>query len=194
MSLEDTYDPAFVEAAASRLVIISGCSGGGKSTVLAELARRGHAVREEAGRQVVKEQLFIGGDALPWADAARFVELTISRSMHNMIAAARSGHLTFFDRGIVDQLAGAERAGLAVPEAFRTAARRFRCSRRVFLAPPWPDIFRNDAERRHSFEEAAASYVPLRAAYEALGYDTIELPQADPAARAAFILDRLGGV
>jgi len=30
-----------------RFVVLSGCSGGGKSTLLAELARRGHSVVEE---------------------------------------------------------------------------------------------------------------------------------------------------
>jgi predicted ATPase len=101
MSMEDTYQPSLVEGASRRLVIISGCSGGGKSTLLAELARRGHAVCEEAGRQVVKEQLHIGGDGLPWADAAKFIELTVSRSMHNMISAARTGRTTFFDRASI---------------------------------------------------------------------------------------------
>lgn len=33
---------------ASRHVVITGCSGGGKSTLLAELARRGHAVVDAA--------------------------------------------------------------------------------------------------------------------------------------------------
>ncbi len=106
--MEDSYDPSLVVPAADQLVIISGCSGGGKSTLLAELACQGHAVREEAGRQVVKEQIFIGGNALPWADAGKFVELTISRTMHNMISAARTGRLTFFDRGIIDQVVGSD--------------------------------------------------------------------------------------
>lgn len=46
-------------------VVLSGCSGGGKSTLLAELARRGHAVRPEAGRLVVEAELAAGGGALP---------------------------------------------------------------------------------------------------------------------------------
>ncbi len=192
MSLEDRYDPALVDSASERLVVISGCSGGGKSTLLAELAARGHAVCEEAGRQVVKEQLHVGGDALPWADAAQFIELTVSRSMHNMIVAARSGRLTFFDRGIVDQVAGAAQAGLAVPAHLWTAARRFPCNRLVFLTPPWPEIFRTDAERRHGFEDASASYEPPRAAYQALGYETVELPRIGVAPRADFIIERLG--
>jgi len=190
--MEDSYDPSLVQAASDRLVIISGCSGGGKSTLLAELERLGHAVYEEAGRQVVKEQLYIGGDALPWADTAMFIELTISRSMHNMISAARAGRLAFFDRGVVDQVAGCDEAGLPLPGHLRAAAGLFRCHRLVFLAPPWPEIFRNDEERRHSFEDAAASYAPLQAAYEALGYQTVELPKAAARERAAFVLERLG--
>ena len=39
------------------MVVVSGCSGGGKSTLLAELALRGYAVFPEPGRQIVKEQL-----------------------------------------------------------------------------------------------------------------------------------------
>jgi predicted ATPase len=39
------------------LVVISGCSGGGKSTLLAELAQRGYGVVEEPGRRIVREEL-----------------------------------------------------------------------------------------------------------------------------------------
>ena len=47
-------------------VIISGCSGGGKSTLLSEkLVRRGYFVVLEPGRQIVKEQHAIDGEGLP---------------------------------------------------------------------------------------------------------------------------------
>ena len=39
-----------------RFVVISGCSGGGKSTLLAESGRRGYAVVEEPGRRIVQNQ------------------------------------------------------------------------------------------------------------------------------------------
>ncbi len=41
----------------NHLVVISGCSGGGKSTLLAELSRRGHMTIEEPGRRIVAEEL-----------------------------------------------------------------------------------------------------------------------------------------
>src|SRR5690606_27766766 len=48
-------------------VIISGCSGGGKSSILAELDRRGHATVPEPGRRIVEEETSSGGSALPWS-------------------------------------------------------------------------------------------------------------------------------
>jgi predicted ATPase len=56
-------------------VTISGCSSGGKSTLLAELRRRGFATMDEPGRRVVAEELKRGGRALPWADAVAFARL-----------------------------------------------------------------------------------------------------------------------
>ncbi|WP_410012764.1 AAA family ATPase [Sodalis sp. C49] len=38
----------------NRLIVISGCSGGGKSTLLAELKRRGYTVVEEPGRHGIR--------------------------------------------------------------------------------------------------------------------------------------------
>ncbi len=189
---EDAYDPRLIEGSAGKRVIVSGCSGGGKSALMAELERRGFAVHHEAGRQVVKEQLHIGGDALPWADAAKFIELTVSRTMHAMIRAGVSGELAFFDRGIIDQISGADVMGLPVAPHLREAARLFRRHGTVFLVPPWREIYRRDAERRHGFEEAAAAYGPLRAAYEAHGYDIVELPKTSVAARADLVIAGVG--
>ncbi len=63
--MESDYEPKRVAEKSQQFVVLSGCSGGGKSSLLAELGRRGFATYEEPGRQVVKEQLLIGGDALP---------------------------------------------------------------------------------------------------------------------------------
>jgi predicted ATPase len=49
-------------------VTISGCSGGGKSVLLAELRQRGFATIEEPGRRIVAEEIKRGGRVLPWID------------------------------------------------------------------------------------------------------------------------------
>jgi predicted ATPase len=185
---EDGYQPQLVANKPERFVVLSGCSGAGKSSLLVALAQRGFQVFEEPGRQIVKEQLSIDGPALPWRDLPQFVEISISRSMHQMISAARFDRLSFFDRGIIDQINGLEHSHLPIPVHLLNAAQKYRYYKRVFVLPPWREIYRNDAERRHSFEEAVAAYTSLVLAYERFGYEPVVVPKLDIEARVDFIL------
>jgi predicted ATPase len=58
--------------------------------------------------------------------------------------------------------------------------------------PPWPEIFANDAERRHGLDDAVASYHALLVSYRDYGYRTIEVPKLDVSDRADFVLRTLG--
>ena len=183
---EADYDPANPALAGSgRLVVVSGCSGGGKSALLAEMGRRGWPVFPEPGRQIVKEQLLIGGPALPWTDVAAFAELALSRAMH-FFALAEDGRATFFDRSVVDAVTALERIGRALPHHVE-AVRRCRYGARVFMVPPWEALFAGDGERRHGFAAAVAEYEALMASYAAKGYETVVVPHAPIAERAAFL-------
>jgi predicted ATPase len=62
----------------------------------------------------------------------------------------------------------------------------------VFLAPPWPEIFVGDTERKHGLAEAVAEFDCLNAALPRLGYRPVLLPKTTVAARADFILTQLG--
>lgn len=76
-----------------QFVVISGCSGGGKSTLLAELRRRGHNVVEEPGRRIIARKLEAGGSALPWIDAVAFARRAIEMSLQDraQVAGLRAG-------------------------------------------------------------------------------------------------------
>lgn len=189
---EAQYDPHRVEQRRDQFILISGCSGSGKSSLLSELARRGYRTFEEPGRQIVKEQLHIGGDALPWANAAKFIDQVIVRAMHHMITAARRDEITFFDRGIVDALAALERMNLPLQPQHIAAREKYRYNRKVFLSPPWPEIFVGDAERRHSFDDAVREYEGLESAYPHYGYEVVVLPKINLEARADFVVTALG--
>lgn len=170
-------------------IVISGCSGGGKSTLLAELARRGHAVVEESGRRVVREELANGGSALPWIDLASFARRALDIAAADFAEAAGS-RPTFFDRGMVDAASALEHAtGEPVLAALDRPELRY--GRTVFLAPPWPEIFEGDEERRHDFGAAVAEYERLRRAYGTLGYEPCVLPKTDVARRADLIVETL---
>jgi predicted ATPase len=72
------------------------------------------------------------------------------------------------------------------------AAQTFRYHRRVFIAPPWPDIFTQDTERKQSFEEARATYEVMMDTYSSLSYELIQLPFAPVHRRAQFVLATIG--
>jgi predicted ATPase len=190
--LEDGYAPANVATARDYFVVISGCSGGGKSSLLRELANHGYRVFAEPGRQIVKEQNFIGGDGIPSKDTGKFVELCVSRAMHNMILAAATTSHVFFDRSIIDNVNGLQQLPGGAPPHLVRAMETFRYTKKVFIAPPWPELFRNDAERTHSYDVALAEYATLVPAYERLGHEVIVLPKVSVAARVDFILKQLG--
>src|SRR5262249_39917281 len=83
-------------------VTISGCSGGGKSTLLAELRQRGFATIDEPGRRIVAEELKHGGRALPWVNAAAFARRAIEVSLADLAVVDAAARWVFFDRGLID--------------------------------------------------------------------------------------------
>jgi predicted ATPase len=173
----------------NRLVVLSGCSGGGKSSLLAELGRRGYAIVEEPGRRIVREEIARGGSALPWQDAAAFLHRALTVSLADYIAASTYEGWVFFDRGLIDAAAGLKHlTGEKVQTSFVDT---HRYHSRVFLAPPWPEIYEAEPERRHGFESAIAEYERLLAVYPSLGYQVSILPKIGVAERADFVLDAL---
>jgi predicted ATPase len=174
------------------MVVVSGCSGGGKSTLLAEMALRGYHVYPEPGRQIVKEQLHIGGDGLPWENAVKFAELCVSRAMFFYNTAMPIDRPAIFDRSILDNISGIERLGLPLPQYLKAALRRYRYARRVFMTPPWKELFSSDAERRHSFEDAEAEFASLLKAYKANAYEVVLIPKGTTSERASFLERQLG--
>jgi predicted ATPase len=69
----------------------------------------------------------------------------------------------------------------------------YRYNKRLFLAPPCPEIYALDQERRHGLAEGAAEYDRLIGVYPSLGYDIHVLPKVSVAERAEWILASLAG-
>jgi len=173
-----------------RHVILSGCSGGGKSTVLAELGRRGFAVVAEPGRRIVERETLGDGKALPWVNLEAFARHAFDMARHDRQRIMAMRGWVFFDRGLVDAAVALEHA--TGEPASATLARTDRFHRQVFLTPPWPEIYATDSERKHGMDEAVAEYERLLAAYKSLGYESILLPKIEVQARADFLLHYLG--
>lgn len=164
-----------------RFFVLSGCSGGGKSTLIAALAGRGHATMAEPGRRVLR-----AGGPKPWEDMAGFLRACLALATEDHARALSLEGPVIFDRSAIDALSGLAGLGEVV------AAPGLRYASPVFLAPPWPELFASDPERRHGFEAAVAEYERLLGAFPAAGYAVEIMPKASVAERVAWIEARIG--
>lgn len=165
-----------------RPVVLSGCSGGGKSTLIDALAARGFPTVAEPGRRIVRE-------GLSWArDPLRFARRLVEVARLDLATVGSVAGPVFFDRGLIDAAVALEHEG--GPRAVETMGRQ--CfDATVFMVPPWPALYRTDAERTHGFDAALDEYRRLTASYPTLGYRPIPLPHGTVDARIELILRAL---
>jgi predicted ATPase len=172
--------------------ILTGGPGSGKSTLVEALRVAGYCGTVEAGRGIIQDQVAIGGRALPWVDPASFAELMLCWEMRSYHVARQEPGPVFFDRGLPDVAAYLALMKLPVPTHVYKAVESFRYNRQVFIAPPWQEIFQQDAERKQDFEEAVRTYEALCETYSKYGYELVEIPRAPIGTRVEFIMRKVG--
>ena len=174
--------------------IVTGGPGAGKSTLLAALGALGYPHMPEAGRAIIRDQVEIGGRALPWGDRLAFAEQMLCWELRSYRAAAGHDGAVLFDRGVPDVIGYLRLSEIKVPAHMLRAAELFRYNRQVFIAPPWPEIFVQDNERKQTVEDAVATYRALIDVYQGLGYELVELPRIGVDERVQFVRQRIASV
>lgn len=174
--------------------VITGGPCAGKTTLIDALRGAGFVSSAEAGRQIIRDQTRIEGEALPWRDRALYAEVQLAWELRAYDALAGHDGPVFFDRGIPDVIGYLRLEGLPVPAHMLRAAEDLRYARRVFLCPPWPEIFARDAERRQTPEVAERTCASMIETYAGLGYELVEVPKVPIEARLRFILDSVGNL
>lgn len=166
-------------------VLITGCSGGGKSTLTDALGKRGHSVVPEPGLRIVQEEKARGGTALPWIDAAAFLWRAVEVAQDDLTRMAHKAFPVFHDRGLLDAAVGLEDlCGVPIRDTLKHG---FPYANRVVLAPPWPEIFATTEDRQHGFEAATIEYDRIRSALSELGCEALALPRVDLETRLRIV-------
>lgn len=181
----------------NKLIVISGCSSGGKSTLLAELSDHGFTVMPEVGRELVKEQLALNSDVLPWKEPVLFCELLIEKSVERYHEANKlksvKDNVIFFDRCFLEGITYLQTLNIPNANKYDHIVDELRYSSTIFMTPPWEEIFCEDAERKNSFKNAVEEYDRLVEHYVKYGYDLVTLPKVSVKERYQFVVDNIKG-
>lgn len=174
-------------------IIITGGPGSGKTTLLDELQKNNYKYMPEDARKIIKSQIYSDGDALPWGDVTKYRDLMLNQSIESYLSALDNplNQPLFFDRGIPDTLTYTYLINIPVSEKLDSAVRKYRYNKKVFILPPWKEIYENDDERKQSFEEAVLTFKVMAETYEQLDYELIEVPKIEVKCRASFILENV---
>jgi len=172
-----------------RFYVITGGPGAGKTSLLDELNKQNFKCIPEVAREIIIEQMKSGGDAVPWKNTELYKQIMMDRSVETYYSASfENNEISFFDRGIPDTISYARLLDSPVSKEFDLYAKSLRYNRKVFILPPWQEIYETDSERKQSWEEAVMTYEVLKDTYISYEYELIEIPKIDILKRAEFIL------
>ena len=169
-------------------IIITGGPGTGKSTIINELLALEYTCIQEVSREVTLEARAKGIDQFFLSDPLLFSNLLLEkRTTQYKQAHSLKKNLVFFDRGIPDIQAYLSFSKTPNSLAF-TEINNIYSYQKIFITPPWKEIYTTDNERYETFEEAVLIHEQILKTYSGLRYTPIEIPFGTPTERTNFII------
>ncbi|MDD5149539.1 MAG: ATP-binding protein [Flavobacterium sp.] len=173
------------------IIVIIGGPGTGKSTIIEGLIKKGYCCYPEISRQVTLDAQKEGIEQLFLENPLLFSELLLEgRKKQYQNAVNEPDKIVFIDRGIPDVLAYMHFIGDTYPNYFDEACKNHLYTK-IFILPPWEEIFTSDKQRYENFEQAQHIDIHLMETYKKYGYELIEVPKDSVDNRILFILDKI---
>ena len=173
------------------LVIITGGPGTGKTTIIDGLIEQGYSCFPEISRQITLEAKKQGIEQLFLEKPLLFSELLLEgRKKQYNNAIIDQAEIVFIDRGIPDILAYMHYIGDSYPAFFDQACKEHLYAK-VFVLPPWEEIYESDEARYENYEQAKLIFEHLKETYQKYNYELIEVPKSTVEERILFILNQL---
>ena len=173
----------------NNLFVITGGPGGGKTILLESLAARGFAIVPETARQIIRDRIRKGLAPRPAPHV--FARQIFETDLVNYTSIMDEVEIRFFDRSFLDSSLMLYQDDRDYYGSIMNHIITQRYNRRVFITPPWKEIYRNDRERDQTFEEAVSIYERLYQWYEKNEYQLIVLPKEPLETRVNFVIEQV---
>lgn len=169
--------------------VLTGSPGSGKTTLLQALQSELITCFEEVFRVLFLQAKDRGVDS-PFQDEPLALSEEIIKGRVADFHAAAASKIHLYDRGIHDVIAYLEGIQVEVPKHFVEIGESHIYDK-VFILPPWQEIFANDQERIENFDETEAIHNELITTYTAYGMPPIVVPKLSVEKRVSFLNDHL---
>ena len=138
------------------IIVIIGGPGTGKTTIIDALIAKGYCCYPEISREVTLEAKKQGIEQLFLENPLLFSELLLEGRKKQFKNAQNEPHeIVFLDRGIPDVLAYMHYIGDSYPSFFDAACKEHIYSK-IFILPPWEEIYVSDDERYRFIKQLEA--------------------------------------
>lgn len=181
------------ESREAKRYVITGGPGVGKTTLLDALKNSGFVLIPEDARRIIKEQMQINGEGLPWKNKTLYSDLMFEASLkaYRQVSKEAAEQTVFFDRGILDAVCYRNMENLPVSKAWNRLINKHLYNKKIFILPPWEEIYETDDERKQTWEEAVYTFEKMKHTYSEYGYDVFLVPKNTVDKRCEFILDHI---
>jgi len=187
------WRPSMVSSGGASWYILTGGPSTGKTSVLAELARRGYATKEEAATAFIRQQL-ASGVVEPWLAPDFQANISLLHAEYEKAALAEQKDIVFFDRGPVDSLSYLlfynKPHNQTVVDLVEKGLTAGRYHATVFV---FEDLgfCAKDEVRHEELDEARLLAKQFVQDYQSLGFEVVFVPTGSIQDRADFILSRV---
>ena len=169
--------------------VITGGPCAGKSTLISALRAKGfHGINEPA-RDLISLLIREDSPLLPWRNKLGFRELLVAKTIEVYLSAP-SDVVCFFECAQPENIAYYQKDGYTPIEACINSCFTQRFDK-IFICPPWKEIFENDEVRKETFEESVVLHDLIRNAYLNLRYSLTEVPKSTIEKRVEFVLTEI---
>ena len=171
----------------NKKILITGGPGTGKTELIKGLENLGFNCEKEISREITESEQKKGVDQFFLKDPIEFSKrlMFLRTNQYNKI---QNVNYTFFDRGVHEIIAYLNFIKIKYDDYFIISAKKIVYDK-IFILPPWEDIYINDNQRYESFKECKEIHNEILKIYRELKIEIIMLEKNSVSQRVDTVLE-----